>query len=449
MEWLYFTIGLLTGIIFFWLLNKGLSKNTVDLFKQQIKQTGEELEKSRLSYENERVMRAALEARLDEAAKSLRDQKVLLEEASKKFADAFAALSKKALESNNQMFLDLAKSSLEGVISEAKGEFGQRQEAIKGIVDPLKDILARYEQQISSLEKRRATDYGSLDAQIKALMVAQRELQKETGNLVTALRKPEVKGNWGQVSLKRVVELAGMSEYCDFYEQVSVDSEEGRLRPDMIVRLPSEREIVIDSKVSTSAYFDAIEADSEESRKNSLVRHAQQVRKHMRDLSSKNYWSQFSRAPEFVVMFLPGESFFSAAVGVDKNLMEDGWQNKVIIATPTNLIALLRAVAYGWRQEQMTRSAAKISELGKEMYERLQTFVVNFQRVGLSIERAVEAYNASVGSLEARVLVTARKFKEMGVSAKEEIGDVDQVGRLPRSLSPEEKSLSVSHTEET
>jgi DNA recombination protein RmuC len=297
------------------------------------------------------------------------------------------------------------------------------------------ESLNRYEGHVKSLEESRQKAYGSLEEQIKSLNETQRALRDKTDGLVTALRRPEVRGRWGEISLKRVAELAGMVEHCDFEEQVSMGSESGMLRPDMLVHLPAEREVVVDAKVSLDAYLDALSAEDEAGRTDHMSRHARQMRTHMRQLSQKSYWEQLPRAPEFVVMFIPGESFLAAALEHDRTLLEDGMAKRVVLATPTTLIALLHAVAYGWRQEQLTRNAQEISELGKQLYERLVTFSDHFESVRKGLERANEAFNRAVGSMEARVFPAARRLRELGVAAGSEVAAVEPVETTPRVLS--------------
>ncbi|PJA19716.1 MAG: DNA recombination protein RmuC, partial [Deltaproteobacteria bacterium CG_4_10_14_0_2_um_filter_43_8] len=348
-------------------------------------------------------------------------------------------LSGESLKSNNQAFLQLAKQSLETVLNQAMGDMSQKEIAIKNIVKPLEDVLKKYESQVIELEKTRVGAYSTLESQIKMLMSSEQQLQKETNNLVTALRRPEVRGRWGEMTLKRVVELAGMTSYCDYVEQVSVDTDKGRLRPDMIVHLPSDREIVIDSKVSLDAYLDAIASQSEDAKESFLVKHSQQITKHMRELSEKNYWDQFPRAPEFVVMFIPGESFLASALEKDPAIIEKGMEDRVIIATPTTLIALLRAIAYGWRQEQITKHAQEIAVLGKEMYDRFQPFLEHVNKVGGSLNQSVVSFNKMIMSLERRVMVSVKKFKELGAAGDKELPEVQPIEQIPMKAQATEK----------
>lgn len=373
--------------------------------------------------------------RLEESIKNLEEQKALIEAMKKEMTDTFNALSSAALKSSSEDFLRLASESLGKVVVDTRGRLGEHQVAMEGMIKPLADTLKRYEEQIQEMEKGRQRAYGSLEEQLRMLASTHESLQKETSNLVTALRRPEVRGRWGEMQLRRVAELAGMSEHCDFEEQVSVDTEKGRIRPDMTVKLPGERRIVVDSKVSLSAYLEAIAGTTDEERKGRLVKHGQQVRQHMLKLSSKEYWSQFDHSPEFVVLFIPGEAFLGAALESDATLIEDGIQRRVIIATPTTFIALLRAIAYGWRQEQVTRNAQQIGDLGKELYERMSTLAKHFSDLGSAIGKSVDMYNKLVSSFETRVFPSVRRFRQLGVAAPDEIPVTEQKDRKPRNLS--------------
>jgi len=395
------------------------------------------LSSHRVEYANVEKLRdekIRAETKLEETCKKLEEQKELLELSKNKMTDTFKALSGDSLERNNQLFLDLAKKSLEVVLREATGEIKERESSIKNVVKPLEDALERYEKQIKDIEDKRTNAYLDMNNQVRSLIETQRLLQRETGNLVTALRRPEVRGRWGEVTLKRVAELAGMIDHCDYTEQVSVDTGEGRVRPDMIVHLPAGREIVVDSKVSLDAYLDALSADTEEEKKACLTRHTQQVRKHMRDLSNKAYWDQFEKAPEFVVMFIPGESFLSVAVENDIALIEDGMEKGVIIATPTTLIALLRAIAYGWRQERIEKNAQQIAKLGRELYSRFQPFLDHAGKTGSALSQAVNSFNGMVRSLDSRVMVSIKKFQELGVAGDKDIPELPNIDLVPVML---------------
>lgn len=376
---------------------------------------------------------AAEASRREELRRSLEEERALVQAVGKSMQDAFKALADEALRSNNQSFLDLARQSLEVVLTQGRGDLQRREEAIGGLLRPMADNLRQYQDQLRLLEKERQTAYGGLDQRLLTLTEAQERLQLETGRLVTALRAPQVRGRWGELTLRRVVELAGLSPYADFSEQV-VGGEDNRRRPDLIVNLPSGRRLVVDAKVALDAYLDAVAATTEEERASALARHAAQVRKHLLDLSSKSYWQDFPGTAEFTVMFIPGEAFLAAAAEQDPKLLEDGLARRVIPATPSTLVALFRAVDLGWREERLAASAREVSELGKELYERLKTLRDHFERLGKGLRQATEAYNQAVGSLESRILVTARRFREIGVGVNVEIGELSPVETVPREL---------------
>ena len=459
-------IGLIIGGLFVWLTNRSKLKHEYDRARaevdteratlierlagkeEQVRELRQAVEREvsqsdGLRTENAQALAelSALTARLDEERKASMEKMELLSNAEEKLADAFKALSADALRSNNQSFLDLAKENLQKFQETAKGDLDQRQQAIDQIIRPLKDSLEKVDTKIGELEKTRAGAYSELREQVKALATSQSQLQSETNNLVKALRVPHVRGRWGEIQLRRVVELAGMLEYCDFVEQETVATEESRIRPDLIVRLPGNRTIVVDSKVPFDAFYESISTTDEEVRAARLNDHARLVRTHITALSRKSYWETVQPTPEFVLLFLPGETFYSAALENDPKLIEDGVSQGVIIATPTTLIALLKAVSYGWRQEQMANNAQEVSDLAKTLYARLRVFTNHFDDIGRGLDKALDAYNKGVRSLEARVLVTARKFKERGAIAGDDIETLEPIDKAARALSLDEGGL--------
>ena len=406
------------------------------LFKLQEAFDKEVVERERL-----REQSANLKADLEGERRAAQERKESFKQAAGELTEKFKALSRDALKDNNQSFLELARATLERFQETAKGDLESRQKAIDQLVKPLKESLDKVDGKIGELERVRAGAYSELREQVKTLATSQLQLQSETGNLVKALRAPHVRGRWGEIQLRRVVELAGMLQYCDFVEQETVATEDGRIRPDLIVRLPGNRTIVVDAKVPFDAFYESISTTDDDIRSARLKDHARLVRTHIGSLSKKSYWESVQPTPEFVLLFLPGETFYSAALEHDPKLIEDGVGLGVIIATPTTLIALLKAVSYGWRQEQMAANAQEVSKLAKDLYDRLRTFTNYFADIGRGLDRALESYNKGVGSLEARVLVTARKFKERGAIAGEEIETLEPIDKAARALSLDEGGL--------
>ena len=375
---------------------------------------------------------ARLQAQLEHERAGFDQKLELLEQAKAQLTDSFKALSAEALRSNNASFLELAKTQMEQFQVSARGDLEQRQKAFEAVVGPIRESLDKFAGHVRNLEQARAHAYSTLSEQVRSLADGQRELRLETGNLVSALRSPVVRGRWGEMQLRRVVEMAGMLAHCDFVEQTTVTADGSRLRPDVIVKLPGGRNVVVDAKAPLMAYLEAHEARDEEVRQLRLADHARQIRDHVTKLSAKSYWGQFDPTPDFVVLFLPGEPFFSAALEQDPSLIEEGVAQQVILATPTTLIALLRAVAYGWRQEQVAESARVVSDLGRELHNRLATMSDHFARLGRCLDGSVRAYNETLGSLERRVLVTARRFKEHGAVPSGELAELLPVERSPQ-----------------
>jgi DNA recombination protein RmuC len=379
--------------------------------------------------------KATAEATLESERRGAEQKLRLLIDASDEMKAQFNVLASSALEKNNASFLQLAKGAFEKQHSEARNELEKRQTAVETLVKPISESLKQVDEHVRELEKSRAEAYGNLTSQVASLLKTQEALQAETGNLVKAMREPQARGRWGELQLRRCLELAGMLEYCDFMEQVTVTGEDGRRRPDVVVKLPGQKNIVVDSKVPLTSYLAALDAPDEASRKDRLADHARQVRQHIENLSSKSYWTRFESTPEFVVLFLPGEVFFRAAMDVDAELIEYGVKRKVIVASPTTLIALLRAVAYGWNQKNLAESAREISRAGKTLYQRLSAMAWNFEDIGKRLGGAVDSYNKAVGSMERSVFPIARKLPDLDRSlTAADLPDLHQVEKTPRQL---------------
>jgi DNA recombination protein RmuC len=387
---------------------------------------------------------AALRPRLVETAVLRRERDQFASEASRlegkleseraMAEDRFRALSADALKSNNEQFLTLAKQTLGTYQSEARGELEKREKAVAQLVAPITEQLGKVDNRLEKLDRDRLQTTSKLDEQLRAMVMSQDRLRGETGALVAALRKPQARGRWGEMQLRNVVEMAGMVSYCDFAEQVTVHDADRTLRPDLIVNMPGGKKVVVDAKAPLQAFLDAYDATDDAARERHLAEHARLLRDHVRKLSARSYWSQFSEAPDFVLLFLPGEHFYNAALEADPTLIQQGVDQQVLIATPTTLIALLRAVHYGWQQEKVAENAREISELGRDLHTRIGTVAEHVQRLGKRLGGAVEAYNQAVGSLETRVLVSARRFSEHGVVGPDkQIAPLDPVDVVPRA----------------
>ena len=431
-------IGLLFGGLLAWLVLRSRTvalSARLSLMEKELAAGKADFKRFQEAHELLVASKAGLESALDSERKTSNEKIELVTQASDDLRNAFKAMASDALNNNNRAFLEIAQETLKRFQNDAQGDLDARQKAVADLVTPVRESLGKVDAQIQQMEIARGEAYGDLKAQVQSLIVTQKELHSQTGNLVKALRTPNVRGRWGEIQLRRVVEIAGMLSYCDFSEQETVTTETGRIRPDLVVNLPGGKKVVVDAKTPLQAFLDAFETTDEDARRACLATHARQVRDHIETLSDKRYWAQFESTPEFVVMFLPGETFFSAALEQDPGLIEHGVLNKVIPASPTTLIALLKAVAYGWNQEKLARNAHEISALGKELHDRLRNLAGHIAAVGTGLDRAVEAYNKAVGSLESRVLVSARKFTELGAPVAEDIPELEPIETTSRALS--------------
>ena len=412
------------------------SESRSDELAKQLTQRDLDTSDVRRALDLERQARTQAETRLSSEREAIAEQRALLEEARTQLTHAFKALSADALRDSQTSFLTLADERL-----------GRREQAIDALVAPLKEALGRVESQSQQLESKREGAYATLEQQLSTLRSSSDDLRRETLNLVTALRGSQVRGRWGELTLRRVVELAGLAEHCDFDEQVTLKASGSAQRPDMVVHLPGEREIVVDAKVPLAAYLDALDATRPEERNAALLRHAAQMRQHMNTLSGKAYWAQFASSLDLVVMFVPGEAFVAAAAEQDRALLEDGMGQRV--ATTTTLIVLLRSIAFGWKQERLAASALEIRDLGRELYERLRTLAGHVDRIGVTLGQSVRAYNDAVGSLELRVLPKAREFRELGAGEGDDIRRLKGIEHVPRPLAAPELTgqLSMPETE--
>jgi DNA recombination protein RmuC len=367
--------------------------------------------------------------------------------ATERLSGVFSQLANEHLSSHSETFLKLAKESLGSHQERAKGELAAREQAVEALVRPIREALLRTETQINELEKSRQTAYGTIKAQLEAMAAGQSTLSTETRNLVNALRRPEVRGQWGEITLQRLVELSGMVEHCDFVTQAHTETEQGPIRPDLIVHMPDRRQVVVDVKTPLDAYLDATQAENDEDRGKALARHATKVNERIRELASKAYWSQFEESPDFVILFIPGDQFLSAALAEKPNLLDDALRQQIILATPTSFVALLKAIAYGWQQLEVAENATEIRKLAVQLYERLTTFASHLRNVGKELGSSVQAYNKAVGSLERMVMPAARRFTELGVNPKQPLPTMKAVDDSPRDISGEPTDEGPEDTE--
>ncbi len=402
-------LGLVIGALASWLLTRRRTRGLEQLLREQ-------------------------EIRIKDQDALQRERDIAFDAATNRLTAAFSELANQSLKSNSENFLRLAEQNLGTQQERAKRELSERETAVENLVKPIREALAASQKQIAELEKSRSEAYGSIRQQLETMQLSQRTLAEETQNLVKALRRPEVRGRWGEITLRRLVELAGMVEHCDFQEQVHNVEDQRIIRPDMIVRMPDERELIVDVKTPLDAYLAAVEARDDGERAAQLQRHARKLREHVRTLASKGYWDQFSKSPEFVILFIPGDQFLSAALNEDPELIEYALSQQIILATPTSFVALLKAVAYGWRQLALAENAEEIRKLAEDLYGRLGTFVGHLNKVGRQLASSVDNYNRAVGSLERKVLPGARKFVELGIRPKKELESVEPLESLPRSM---------------
>ncbi|GAC1652162.1 MAG: DNA recombination protein RmuC [Acidobacteriaceae bacterium] len=411
---------------------------------QRLQQTEDHLRELEEDVRTERDRASANHAELQRVLTTLKEKQeshlrelAAYQQAEQRLKDTFQSLAADALKGSTDEFLKLAEARLSEREKSSEVELEMRKQQVEHLVKPLAESLGKFNDKVQEIETKREGAYSEIKAQIESLRLTGDQMRSEASRLVNALKMPQQRGRWGEIQMRRVVELAGMVRYCDFDEQVGVrDCDRNLLRPDMTVRLPNRRTIVVDSKVALSAYLEAAASDDEAQRASKLKEHALQIRAHLTRLASKSYWSQFDQSPEFVIAFVPGEAFFSAALQQDPSLIEFGAENKVVLATPTTLIALLKAVAYGWRQEDVARNAQQISELGKQLYDRISTMYSYVSDLGNSLDKSVRHYNKVIGAMESRVIVGARKFKELGATNAEDIPEVAPLDSAPRELSP-------------
>lgn len=443
--------GLVIGAAIVWIvLGARVSKSAAEaaLLRDQLARSHAEAAQLRKRIEDEQRARTAAETSLEVERQNMAEQRRLLEDAEAKLKEAFHSLAGQTFQSFQQQFLQVADTRFSTLRAQASGEFQQRQQAIEELLQPMKKSMQEIEGELARAAEARTHEHGELTAQVKMLTESSQALRAETGSLVTSLRQPQVKGKWGELMLRRAVELAGMSPHCDFDMQKDIDTEEGRRRPDMVIHLPAGAQVVVDAKVPLHAFHKAIEIRTQDQYHAAMEEHARLVRAHVANLASKSYWSQFDVTPDFVVLFLPGEAYFSAALEKDRSLIEDAIDKHVVLASPTTLIALLRAIATGWQAQRVAENAERISALGKELHDRISSFAEHLANMGAGLEKANKAYNSAVGSFEQRLLPGARKFKDLGVSTAEQMPLLEptEIGLRPVAVpaSPKETDAASS-----
>jgi DNA recombination protein RmuC len=418
-------VSLIFGAFLGYLISRFRYRSEIDLLKEMFHKTEEDMKRLHNDF-----------SEISGAHMAAQEKILMLEEVRQSMTETFRGISANTIQENNRSFLDLAKATLSEYVTAARTDLDSRSKTVGSMIQPVREALDRYDQKVTSMEREREKAYGGLYQQIESLAASQTILQKETGKLANSLRVPHVRGRWGEITLKRTAELSGMQNRCDFVEQPFFKGEMNNQRPDMVVHLPGNRQLVIDAKVPLSAYLDSLEAETDSEQENFLETHAKQVRAHILSLSKKSYWESLESTPEFVILFIPGENFFSAALSKIPELIEEGVQKNVLLATPTTLLALLKTVAYVWNQETAAENAKTIRDLGRELYDRLGLMTSHLARLGSDIERCIDAYNQTVGSFNNRVLASARKFTELGIpikNGKEELS-IQTITEVPRKV---------------
>jgi len=453
MSWLNLMVAFLVGVLFAWLVSKAKSSAAearVEELRQQIQRDAQGFDGLRKHLQESEAARVAAETRAAEIEKGVAEQQMLLEAAKTKLADTFNALAAKALADNNEGFLTLAEQKFKALKESAESQLVSRQDAIGALVQPLENALTKYQDEARQLEQLRQKELGSVGRQLSDVAAAQAALQQETARLASALSSAQVRGRWGEITLRRCAELAGMSGFCDFEEQATRTTDDGWQRPDMVVRMPAGRQVIVDSKVPMAAYDDWRQATSDPEREAALDRHVDNILKHVTQLASREYWAPFQSA-EFVVMFIPNDTFLAAATQKDPGLVESAMQRRVVLATPSTFYGLLRAVEYGWRQQQLADNARRISQVGQELCDRIATFIGHLDAVGVALMKAMKAYNRSTGSFNQSLLPKAKHFKELGAGGKKEMKELPvlDVARSPEALGSVVEAEPIAEVEET